>query len=220
MEKATGCSSLSVNIHQKKRVRFFLDTVGWEGGLLKLQSLPCLAGKVLPWAGGSRHCLEAPCACLLALPSPASAPSSSLQPCCLAFGLCQRDRGCCQSPGGPVGVCVPGGLGDPFLERAPGLRGAGEPLSSVCQPGEVDRARRGPRRAFGISSHPESDTSCLKAVSVWGRQWNAGAWPPSPHPGKHSAGACLPQGCSCRAADPLPSLAGFVVVLVRFAIRY
>ena len=47
MEKATGCSSLSVNIHQKKRVRFFLDTVGWEGGLLKLQSLPCLAGKVL-----------------------------------------------------------------------------------------------------------------------------------------------------------------------------
>lgn len=45
MEKATGCSSLSVNIQQKKRVRFFLDTVGWEGGLLKLQSLPCAVGR-------------------------------------------------------------------------------------------------------------------------------------------------------------------------------
>lgn len=52
MEKATGCSSLSINIHQKKRVRFFLDTVDWEGGLLKLQSLPCPARKVLPGAGG------------------------------------------------------------------------------------------------------------------------------------------------------------------------
>lgn len=43
-KKATGCFSLSVNIHQKKRVGFFLDTVGWEGGLLKLQSLPCWEG--------------------------------------------------------------------------------------------------------------------------------------------------------------------------------
>lgn len=111
MEKATGCSSLSVNIHQKKRVRFFLDTVGWEGGLLKLQSLPCPAGKVLPWAGGSRRCLDEPlCSFLPVLSSPASAPSSSLQTCCLVFGLCccsEWARGCCQSPRGPVGSCMP-----------------------------------------------------------------------------------------------------------------
>lgn len=98
MEKATGCSSLSVNIHQKKRVRFFLDTVGWEGGLLKLQSLPCPAGKVLPWAGGSRRCLDEPsCSFLPVSSSPLSAPSSSPQTRCLVFGLCccsewARDR--------------------------------------------------------------------------------------------------------------------------------
>lgn len=68
MEKATGCFSLSVNIHQKKRVGFFLDTVGWEGGLLKLQSLPCWEGAAVGW-GQPALPGQATCSCLPVLSS-------------------------------------------------------------------------------------------------------------------------------------------------------
>lgn len=50
MEKATGCSSLCVNIQQKKRVRFFLDTVGWEGRTLKAAEPALLCWEGTAWA--------------------------------------------------------------------------------------------------------------------------------------------------------------------------
>lgn len=146
MEKATGCCSFSVNIHQKKRVRFFLDTEGWEGGFLKLQSLPCPAGKVLLRGWGQLALLwSAVCSCLPILPSLEPAPSSPLQSCCLTFAAALTAPETAAGP--PVVPWEPASLGDPFLEKAPRL-----------QPGEVARSHKGVQRAFGISSHPKSDT--------------------------------------------------------------
>lgn len=64
MEKATGCSSSFVNVRQKKCVRFFLDTVGQEGGLLKLQST-ALLGRCCCKVGTPACCLPHPAWALL-----------------------------------------------------------------------------------------------------------------------------------------------------------
>lgn len=115
MEKATGCCSLSVNIHQKKRVTFFLDAESWEGGFLKLQSLPYQEGAAA-CCGQLALLWSAMYSCLPILSSLEPAPSSPLQTCYLAFAAALSGP---ETAAGPPEVpCEPPSLGDPFLERA------------------------------------------------------------------------------------------------------
>lgn len=158
MEKATGCSSLSINVPQKKRVRFFLDTAGWEGGrTLKAAepALPCQEG-----------------AARLLLSGLASAPSSSLQAHAQPLGFAAGLSGP-ETAGDPwePGRSLPEGL------LASREEGSAFPLCASLRTG-LHQARAC-RRHLGFQAIL-SQTLNVKGSEMHVPPATGGAWPSSP----------------------------------------
>lgn len=172
------------------------------------------------------------CSHLPVLSSLASAPSSSLRTRRLAFGLCrssERATDCCRSSRGPVGACLPGRRGDPFLREASRRPRQGRPFPLPASLGKGPGHTRACKGSLGFQAIPswtsdvltQPTTLCLgKAPKCLCPLPLAGGGHPRSVLGRAQQGCSFPRGCSCRAADLLSGLVGFVTVLVRFSMSY